>query len=251
MKFSFLMAINRDNQYLTRAIDSVLSQTDPDFKFYIVANNCNDELWDYLSSLKDARLVVHRTYIGQLAFSLNYGLSLIRCGYVLRMDADDISLPDRLEKTKLALAEHKFPEILAGSTILIDGADKEIGHTKPPLAHKDIVKAFWRRNPICHPATVYRAEAILKLRGYNAGFVSEDYELWLRAHRSGNLRFAGSETVFLKYRVHGDQARGNPLAYAEIVGFLMREFLLTSNFSYIFGAGLSAAKYFIRKLRIA
>lgn len=251
MKFSFLMAINRDNPYLARAINSVLSQTDSDFKFYIVANNCTDELWGYLSSLKDARLVVHRTYIGQLSFSLNYGLSLIRSGYVLRMDADDISLPDRLEKTKLELAEHNYPHVLAGSTILIDGADKEIGHANPPMAHKDIVKALWRRNPICHPATAYQAEAILKLRGYNGGFVSEDYELWLRASRSGDVRFAGSKIVFLKYRVHGDQARGNPLAYAETVGFLMREFLLTLNFSYIFGAGLSTAKYFVRKIRIA
>lgn len=245
------MAVNRENPYLGDAIFSVLNQSDPDFKFYIIANNCTDDLWNYLCSFEDPRIILQRTSIGQLSYNLNVGLDLIEHGYVLRMDADDISLPDRLSNTKLCLESNRYPHVLVGKAIIIDGFGVEVGSTNPPLTHKDIVNILWKRNPICHPAVAYQAEAIIKLRGYSGGFVSEDYELWVRARRSREIRFVGSKCPVLKYRVHDDQARGNPLAYAEAVGFLAREFLISFNFLYLIGAGISALKYCIRTLRIA
>ena len=248
MKFSFLMAVNRDNPYLDAAIKSVLNQTDPDFQFFIVANNCSDELWNYLNSFADARLRLFRTRIGQLSFNLNYGLNKIGTGYALRMDADDISIPERLALTKQALVENNYPDILAGSAMIIDQNSARTGTVTVPLAHDEIVRKLWYKNPIVHPACALRVESILKIRGYSGGFLSEDYELWIRAARADAIRFTGIASQLIEYRVHGDQARGQTLAYAEAAGVRVREFVLNRDIKFLFGALYSTSKYFYRSI---
>lgn len=243
MKFSFLMAVNRDNPYLDEAIRSVCNQSDRDFLFYIVANNCTDELWEKICSYRDERIKAFRTSIGQLAFNLNYGLDKIKSGYVLRMDADDVSLPDRFAKTKAALAASSYPDIICGDAILIDGEGAEIGRVKVPHGHDAIIRKMRFSNPIVHPATAYRAETVIKLRGYCGGFVTEDGELWLRASRTPGVRFENMGVPVLMYRVHGDQARGNVLAYAETAGFSLREALLRKSLFFAIRTLISCMKY--------
>ena len=165
-KFSFLMCVNKGHEFLDMAINSVLDQTEREFKFYIIANNCSDELWKHLNSYGDQRVVLHRTHIGQLAFNLNYGLNIIGNGYVLRMDADDISLPDRLRITKRRLKELDYPDIMGGQAILIDEANQEIvGPGKSRIVEGDPRKTLWKKNPFIHPSCALNVKSIIGLRG--------------------------------------------------------------------------------------
>lgn len=240
------MCVNKRQEYLQIAIESVLNQDDPEFDFYIIANNCTEDLWNFLSNISDTRLKLHRTAIGQLCFNLNYGLNLISTGYALRMDADDICLPNRLTLTKQYLEKHDWPDIVGGQAILIDEAGRETGQTKPPSTNAEIRACLWRKNPLIHPSCALKVETIFGLRGYCGGFMSEDYDLWLRAARDKRIVFGNIDSPLIKYRVHGDQARGNPLGYSEVAGHMLREALLGMGLRYYFGAVVGVFKRFIR-----
>ncbi|GER12849.1 glycosyltransferase [Variovorax boronicumulans] len=245
-KFSFLMCVNRKGPFLAAAIESVLEQTCTDFSFFIVANNCDDELWDFLASYEDSRLSLHRTSIGQLAFNLNFGVNLIKDGYILRIDADDVCLPDRLAITKKYLRELNYPDVLGGAAILINEQDEEIGVSQFPCDNRGIRSGLWRRNPMIHPACAISAKSIIALRGYLGGFMSEDYDLWLRASTDRGFIFRNIDQPLIRYRIGGDQARGNPLGYAEVAGFMLREFLLRGEGKFFLATLLAIFKRYFR-----
>ncbi|WP_132978991.1 glycosyltransferase [Pigmentiphaga sp. D-2] len=242
LRFAFLMCVNRYVPFLDEAIESVLTQDDSDFSFYIIANNCDDSLWEYLHKFKDPRISFHRTQIGQLSFNLNYGLNLIRTGYVLRMDADDISLPNRLSRTKAALSQYDYPDCLGSSAILINDVGKELGVQEVPLSNKSIRASLWKRCPMIHPSCAIRVESVLRMRGYLGGFMSEDYDLWLRAARDPNFIFLNDKLPFIKYRISPLQARGHKLGYAETAGYFLRDALLYGKLRHWLGTGLAIAK---------
>lgn len=242
MQFTFLMAVHKKHEYLAMAIESVFNQTDCNFKFHIVANGCTDELWSYLQSLHDSRLKIFRSKIAQLSYSLNYGLESIDGGYVLRIDADDICLPDRLKITRKLLKEFDYPDVLAGSALIINENGNNTGKFFSPQSHNAIVKSLWHRNGILHPACAIKLESIIRLRGYSGGFMSEDYDLWIRASRMDWFKFVGSKEILIKYRIHKDQVRGDILGYAEGAGYQFREFVLQRKIKYLVGAFFSFAK---------
>ena len=118
-KVSVLMCVYNRETYLQQAIDSILAQTFRDFEFVIVNDGSIDNSWQILNeySEKDSRIVLidNKKNIG-LEKSLNKGLAATKGEYVARQDADDISLPNRLQLQVDYLENH--PEIGAlGSSI--------------------------------------------------------------------------------------------------------------------------------------
>lgn len=250
MKFTFLLCVNRDDGYLDQAVDSVLGQDDPNFDFIIVANNCTDELWTKVCGYSDPRIRAVRSPIGQLAYCLNFGVSMAEDGYLLRMDADDICLPERLRLTKAFVDANGWPDIVGADVLLIDEHSALIGKRTIPRSDRDIRRALWLRNPLVHPACAIKVSTVISLRGYAGGFMSEDYDLWLRASRTKDLRFSAIEDVVLKYRISSFQARGQLLGYAETAGHLFREYLLSRKIRFFAGALIAGCKSVIRGRRL-
>ena len=110
------MAVNKDDGFLNEAIQSIISQSYSNFEFVIVANNCTDSLWSAINAWaeKDCRIKPFRIKIGGLAFALNYGIEQAHGDYILRMDADDIAMPDLLEK-KIAFLQDNPEVVILGS----------------------------------------------------------------------------------------------------------------------------------------
>lgn len=246
MRYSFLMAVNADNKYLDAAIESVLNQSDPDFSFIVIANNCTNELWEKLVNYKDKRIILKRLKIGQLSYALNVGLDIIGDGYALRIDSDDICLENRLAETKNGIIRENYPDIFCGGALIINDENKIIGNVQGLTTHEKLTKKLWAKNSILHPTCALKVESIIKLRGYSGGFVTEDLDLWLRASRSNDIRFAGVSFPLIKYRIHSGQSRGNLLAYAESSGYALREALLRKSFMYFIGSIYRALKFFIK-----
>lgn len=236
------MCVNRLHDHLPHAIRSVLQQDDPDFIFFIIANNCDDALWLYLNGLIDHRIKIYRTHIGQLSFNLNFGLNLIENGYALRMDADDICLPDRLSLTKKYLEEKKWPDVMGGQALLINEEGVHIGSATVPTENEVIRRVLWRKCPMIHPTCALRVQSVLQLRGYLGGFMSEDYDLWLRASRNPKFIFSNIEQPLIKYRISTGQSRGDATGYAEVAGYMLREGLLGEGFRYFAASVLGVAK---------
>ena len=105
-KVSVLMSVFNAEDFIQEAVDSVLQQTFSDFEFIIVDDASTDGSLQRLCSYHDPRIRILRneTNMG-LTRSLNKGMEFVRGEYVARMDADDVSLPSRLQEQTVFLKE--------------------------------------------------------------------------------------------------------------------------------------------------
>jgi len=135
---------------------------------------------------------------------LNAGLAHGRGEYVARADSDDIWLPMRLE-TQLKLMEQ--PEnmdvgVCGGNCLLIDAQGHLIGTKEFPQSHEECVRAFWYRNPICHPSALIRRRCFEEYGKYDEAFnFAEDLELWMRFGQG--FRLANVPEFLICYRIAG------------------------------------------------
>lgn len=183
MKLSIVMAVYNGERYLQEAIDSMLAQTFTDFEFVIVNDGSVDGTAELLDNQDDGRVVVinRRNNLG-LAASLNEGIERAKNEYIARMDADDVSLPDRLEIQVRYLEAN--PEVgLCGTwATIVDRAGRATGRViAPPLDNRAIRSKFIYHNTFVHPTVVFRKEVVTSAGYYNPYFkYAQDYELWSR-----------------------------------------------------------------------
>lgn len=204
-KISVVMSVYNGMPYLKKAAMSILDQTFKDFEFIIVNDASTDDTSEYLKNLNDRRVKIIKNpkNIG-VAESLNKALLIARGDYIARMDADDISLPNRL-KTQLAYMED-HPEIsLCGCWVeLIDKSGKKIGTKEYPAKSENIKSALLKYNCIIHPTFFSKREFYQELKGYDPKFdFAEDYELLMRAR--DRFQMANVNKVLFKWRLWGER----------------------------------------------
>lgn len=202
-----LPAYNAEN-YISQAIDSILAQTYGDFEF-IILNDCStDGTERIILSFDDPRIryVRNEQNLG-VAATLNRGLELAAGEYIARMDADDISLPERFFRQVSYLDVH--PEIaVLGTDIRLIGAGSGIRSFSqtPERLKTDLLFDCC----FAHPAVMMRRQAILSLGGYDPDFNgAEDYHLWARCVMAG-YQLACLPEVLLCYRIHPGQVTQAP-----------------------------------------
>ncbi|BDT22993.1 glycosyltransferase [Citrobacter freundii] len=243
---SIIMASNKIDEFLPIAVNSILNQTYKNIELVFVANgNHAEEISAYVKeNFRDRRLKVIETKIGQLAFSLNLAISNASGEYIARMDADDISLPERLSKQIEYLQRHNLD--MVGSDILhIDTAGNIIGTKRYPKGKVDINNQLLFRNTFSHNTILIKKEWLLTARGYNAGFNSEDYDLWLRLKRN-NINWDNMNECLLQYRIHNASTQRRRLGYAEAAGYSLREFLLQFSFLGLLSIFFHIIKVYVR-----
>jgi glycosyltransferase involved in cell wall biosynthesis len=187
---------------LELAIRSILQQTRKDFELVIVDDCSKDQSAQMIRQFEkqDSRIraIYHQTNQG-LSNTLNETLRIASGKYVVRMDQDDESLPDRLEKQIGFLEAH--PKIaVVGSYVYHMGARPEFDRlVTMPVSHQEISAALPRYNCIYHPSIAMRRRWILALGGYRGEFRNaEDYDLWLRVSRIHQI--ANLPEPLLRYR---------------------------------------------------
>ena len=199
-KVSVLMAVKDGEKYLREAVDSILAQTFSDFEFIIVDDGSKDGTAQILGEYSDTCIVVirNKTNIG-LTKSLNLGLKKARGEYIARMDADDISLPDRLNAQVEYLDEHPDVDVLGTAVTLIDEQENHAQDIYFPKEHSLIKWFLCFYNPIVHPSVMMRSLSILKHGGYDDSVVrSQDYDLWWRISADGILENMGDVHLLLR-----------------------------------------------------
>lgn len=195
------MSVYNGLPYLKEAVDSVLHQTYKNFEFIIVDDASKDKTWQYLKSLNDKRikLIKNPKNLG-LARSLNIALSKAKGEFIARMDADDISLSQRLEIQMSFMS--KNPSIaLCGTWVdLVDKSGEIIGEKKYPTKDITIKKLLAWQPSIIHPTFMATKEFYSHLKGYNPRFdLAEDYELMMRA--KNKFKMANLPIKLLKWRL--------------------------------------------------
>lgn len=242
-----LMSVYRkDNpRHLCLSIDSILNQSYTDFKLLVgVDGEVGEELVNELKKYEaNARVSVswfqdNRGLTAVLNDLLEKGKKM-QASYFARMDADDISKLNRFEKQIDYLEEHKEVDVLGGAIEEMEYDGRLNGKViHYPLTHRQCFEFFATRNPLAHPAVVFRASFFDKVSSYNALYKkNQDTELWYRGFENG-CRFANLEDVILSFRVSQDmyKRRGG-------VSFALEVLKLRKTINKELGYGLKAALF--------
>ena len=204
---SVVMSVFNGQSFLSEAVDSILGQSFDDFEFVIIDDGSTDQTSDILRryAARDARIRIHRHNNMGRTQSLNVGIRIAHGKYIARMDADDVSLPNRFQEQFSFMEGHPDVGLLGGASQLISGDGRVLDAIRYPTQDSEIRAAMRVGNPICHPSAFLRKELVLAVGGYRKPFdESEDYDLWLRISERSQLANLGK--FVLQYRIHPDQA---------------------------------------------
>jgi glycosyltransferase involved in cell wall biosynthesis len=204
-KVTVLMSVFNGEKFLREAVESILSQTFEDFEFLIIDDGSTDDSASIISSYHDPRikLVTNNSNIG-LSKSLNRGLKVSKGEYIVRMDADDISLPQRLEKQVEYMESEQEVAVLATKIALIDSDGNRVGYWNDDQCTsttEEIIERLPKANCIAHPSVVMRRDIVIDYL-YNENLNnSQDYDLWLRLAADG-MRISKINEIFVLHRTH-------------------------------------------------
>ncbi|NIJ44309.1 glycosyltransferase involved in cell wall biosynthesis [Wenyingzhuangia heitensis] len=182
---SIIMAIYKEPvAFVKQAIDSVLQQTYKNIEVIIINDNPNDVVLDKLvHSYTDIRIEYTRNSknIG-LAKSLNKAIELSKGDYIARMDADDISFLDRLEKQITFLNNNPIIDVVGSPALLIDEQGIEKGLFKVPTTTEQVKISALFGVPFVHPTVMFTKRVFKEFKFlYNPDFTTaQDFELWSR-----------------------------------------------------------------------
>ena len=202
---SVIMSTYKEDERLLReSIESILNQTYRDLEYIIILDYPDNDVHKSVIeeyAFKDNRIhfYINEKNMG-LTDSLNRGLSLCHGEYIARMDADDISLPNRLERQMKYLEKNHY-DLIGGITEMINEDGSLLYSIKSvPADPKKIDKALRYSQCIAHPTWLGRKEVFEKNAGYRHMPLCEDYDFTLRAVLNGFVISNLNEPV-LKYRM--------------------------------------------------
>lgn len=216
-----LLPFRNAEQYFNDALSSIAEQTFEDFETLMINDGSEDssiriaEDW----CLADPRFKLVNSSGAGLVDALNTGLERCSGTWIARMDADDISLPHRIEKQH-RLAESSGPGMVVSCRVRSFPRDVVTrgyrlyeqwlnGLTEP----EEIEKSLFIESPVPHPTAFYHRQSILAEGGYTERELPEDYELWLRLWSRG-YRFTRVPEVLLRWRDHSDRLSRTSSAYS-------------------------------------
>ncbi len=198
-----LLPVFNAAEYLKDAVDSILNQTFKDFELLVIEDGSTDDSLSILKSYNDPRIkIIEHTQNEGLIKTLNEGLRIATGKYIVRMDADDVSLPDRLAHQVKFMNAH--PDVSVVGTYFKDIYGK-VKVAKTPVSHEALKSQLFFSCALAHPTVIIRKSDFEKHQFfYDADFPhAEDYELWVRVSRK--LKIANLPKVLLKYRFHQQQ----------------------------------------------
>jgi glycosyltransferase involved in cell wall biosynthesis len=182
-KISVVMSVHNGARFLHDAIDSILNQTFRNFEFIIIDDASSDTSRNIIESYNDARirLIVNEANTG-LTRSLNRGISVARGEFIARMDADDISHSQRLEKQMMFFDKNPLVGVLGSAFKIIDDQGLLQAEILPAQDNGLIKwKLLFFDNHIVHSSACIRKKCLDMVGGYDETMmVSQDYDLWCR-----------------------------------------------------------------------
>lgn len=190
MRYSVLMSVYKNDSpdYLRLALESIYEKQTrkPDEIVVVFDGPLSDELHlilnDFRTGKEDVVFYYPQDVNRGLGEALRIGSEKCTGDYILRMDSDDISAPERFAKQIMHVENH--PEIDVLGTDIAEFQESELETNKRvracPADHENIVKMGKKRNPMNHVTVCIKREALKKCGGYETLLLLEDYYLWLK-----------------------------------------------------------------------
>lgn len=202
-KVSVILPVYNCEAFIHQSIRSILDQTYQELEFIIIDDCSTDNTLAIIKRIQDDRIkLILKTKNTGYVESLNTGIAEAKGEYIARMDADDISLPERIEKQVVFLDNHKDVAVVATKINLIDYKENQMGdwkNDKLTNTAADIIDYLPKGNCICHPSIMAKKEVLEYYKYDTNQYGSEDWDLWLRLTAEG-YRIEKLPEVLLYYR---------------------------------------------------
>lgn len=188
--YSVLMSVyyREKPEFLEQSVLSVMNQSVKPNDFVLVCDGpLTDELNNMIANLKARFTCLNIVRLEEnkgLGEALSIGINHTKNEIVMRMDSDDICLPNRAE-IELPLME-KYDLVGGFISEFENNPENIIGHRKTPETYEQIIKYAKKRNPFNHPTVMFRKEKILEAGNYKTLLYLEDYYLWVRLLQKTN-----------------------------------------------------------------
>lgn len=209
---SVVMPVRNGEAFIRKAIESILSQTYRNLEFIIIDDGSTDRTNQIIKQFNDSRiqLIEFETPKG-IVDGLNIGLRKAKGDFIARMDADDISLPNRIEKQVAYMQHNPDVGVLGTQYKAINGRTRKL-----PLTHNEIKWHLLNASPFVHPSVMFRTQVVREHELYydKAFEYAEDLELWVRAARVTQL--SNLPEALIKYRFHQGTHKQNIIKVGEL-----------------------------------
>ncbi|WP_342646842.1 glycosyltransferase family 2 protein [Mucilaginibacter sp. CSA2-8R] len=186
-------------RYIGGAIESILKQEFTNFEFIVINDGSSDNTASIIKSYTDPR-IRYSENPGNMGIvgTLNRGISMATAPYIARMDADDVSYPERFTLQYQFMESH--PEVAVCGAFLKVMDKEEI--VRYPEQHDDIFYELLINNVIAHPVVMFRKSIWDKhqLQYQENWFPAEDYMLWVKFAHCGKLH--NLQLPLLDYKIH-------------------------------------------------
>ena len=152
-KVTILLLVYNGQETLARAISSIINQTYLDWELLILEDGSNDNTLSIARSFKDERIkiICDGLHLG-IVKRLNQGIQLTDTPYIVRMDADDVSYPERLKKQVSFLEANPTIDLVGTSMRILNKKGKVIGNRIFPTSHVQIIAQPWLKSiSVAHP----------------------------------------------------------------------------------------------------
>lgn len=205
---SVVMPVYNGEKYVKFALDSIVTQTYPNFEFIIVNDGSTDKTGSILNNYKKKyshliRIINQKKPLGKSGDpATNVGIQQAKGKYIAKMDADDISHPDRLQKQVDYLQQHPQIFLVGTQAYVIDKKGQVLGEKNCPLTHAEIYRNFFLYNHIIHPSIMFRRERKRKFYDIRFDFFNE-YYTFFKYMNQGKV-IANLPDHLMYYRIHGE-----------------------------------------------
>jgi glycosyltransferase involved in cell wall biosynthesis len=187
--FSVVVPLHDAAAYIGEALDSLAAQTFGEFEIVVVDDGSTDGGADLVAAHPDRRIrLIRRPHTG-ISPTLDAGVTAARAPWIVRLDADDIALPDRMQTHREAIAARPDAVLSYGRHESFGVATPRTGGVRrgprscrefPATREFLLLQLFWRA-PFAHSAVAFTKEAYARAGGYlESDEVAEDLSLWMR-----------------------------------------------------------------------
>ena len=198
------MPVFNATKFLDQSISSILNQTFSDFEFIIVDDASTDKSWKIIKSYakKDKRIIAIKNKINLgVSLTSNIAISQAQGKFLARMDADDISFADRLQKQLDFLQKNNSVVAVGGQCIVIDSQDNVIGNKNFPTQPNKLKDMIFWAIPMQQPSMMVNLSKLpKKFTWYQPNQSSaEEINLMFRFMKYGQITNLTDNILFYRH----------------------------------------------------
>jgi glycosyltransferase involved in cell wall biosynthesis len=179
-KISVLMPAYNCGKYIKQSVNSILNQSYTDFEFIIIDDGSTDDTESIIKNINDKRIKYFKTEHKGASAALNLGISKASGDWIARIDADDLNVPERLEKQVQFLNENPEYTAVSSWSVYFNDKGKILFPLREPVDHNAIHEYLNLHNPLNQSGLIIIKE-LLEKNKFNESFTKyEDFELMFR-----------------------------------------------------------------------